>query len=94
MKRGVLVVVKTKAGKVVAHITIWPTAKAELQARGIPIGAAAELWLKHMDNAKEENPKIKLMEENIAGLNRVIQGQAARIAELEAQAKEPHEGSE
>lgn len=57
--------IETASGKVFTHITINKDAKAELRQRGIPIGSAAELWLRQLDKVREENLRIRELEEAV-----------------------------
>lgn len=75
----------TASGKVFVHTTIDKEAKEELKRRGIPIGSASALWLKHVDEKREYNQQINKMTENIAKMQELMKKQALRIVELEGE---------
>lgn len=77
----------TASGKIFVHTTIKKEAREELRIRGIPIGVAAEMWLKNIDKLKLENNRIKEMEDSIIRMEDNIRNLILKNQELEEELK-------
>ena len=77
--------VETMKGRIVTSVTIDKDVRMELKRRGIPLGSACGMWLKHIDEKKDYTEQISCMTENITKMQHFIREQAQRIRELESE---------